>query len=158
MTKSHALSTLRPPSRGAAGWMLWSLRWLLVVLLVADQVGAPLHLHHHDSGVDALWLHASSDHADEVGVDGLEAADHHTGFGHSTLAVRVTDDTNLAVADAATDLDGNSLYLLASAWITLTPDSTGDEAVVRPIDRWRTPSSPAYRSLPPAGRAPPLHA
>jgi hypothetical protein len=33
-----------------------------------------------------------------------------------------------------------------------------EESLIRPYARWRAPSKPSHRSLPPAGRAPPLHA
>ena len=32
-------------------------RWALVLLLVADIVGTPLHRHHHDSGIDGSAVH-----------------------------------------------------------------------------------------------------
>src|SRR5215218_6470198 len=50
MSAPH-LPTTRP---GAIARSLWLARWLLVLVLAWDQIGAPLHAHHHDSGVDGM--------------------------------------------------------------------------------------------------------
>ena len=56
---------LSRPTRAGSG-CAWLARWLLVLVLVVDLVGAPLHAHAHDSGVDG---HAWAPHVDAPGWD-----------------------------------------------------------------------------------------
>ena len=128
------------------------LRWALVLLLVADIVGTPLHRHHHDSGIDGSAVHAqlaepqhAAHHAEE---------DHHElDFVHAVTTVRA--ESRASAPDAFAD---------------------GDILVVAPVSSWPSPGlipapiarlpwndadttlPPLHRSLPPAGRAPPLRA
>ena len=145
------------PRRGVAAWGLWLLRWSLVLLLIVDQVGAPLHHHHHhhhhDAGADGAWPTASLDHAAEELVRHVEDADHADHFSHSTLMLRGGSES-VKVSPTADD-DVVLLFRCATALALLA--AVADDAV-RPPPGWRSPFINAHRSLPPASRAPPLHA
>jgi hypothetical protein len=143
-----------PPQRGAAAWFAWFLRWSLVLVLVSDLVGAPLHQHHHDSGIDALALTTAGahDHLTAFAQD----ADHPEIFGHSTLAVRPSGDNSTAIASIST-LDDAAPYLAnLRALLSIVAPESAERSLALP--QWHSPFVPAHRSLPPAGRAPPLHA
>lgn len=152
----------RRASQGkVAAWGLWALKWMMVVMMIVDQVGAPLHRHHHDSGVDAAYAAAASanhhdDFVDETHADGSA---HHDAFAHSTLAVRQASTAQLSVAPTAADDDGQVTWLIVTSVLALLAlASLKEESLIRPFVRWRAPHISIYRSLPPAGRAPPLHA
>ncbi len=74
------------PVTGAASRALWLVRWLLVLLLIWDQVSSPLHHHRHDSGVDAQWMGASQG-VPETSAH-LEDLDDGSRFAHAVMAVR----------------------------------------------------------------------
>ena len=144
-----------------AAWGWWALKWMMVLLMIVDQVGSPLHRHHHDSGVDAAHVGASSgshhDHVDAATTH-VNERDHHEMFAHSTLAVRQAVSSQLSVAPTAAD-DGQFTWILISSVLAfLSRASVKDKRLLRPFARWRAPCKTIYRSLPPAGRAPPLHA
>jgi hypothetical protein len=133
---------------------------MMVLLMVVDQVGSPLHRHHHDSGVDAAYAGASGSHHDDFDADAAHADErvHHEAFAHSTLAVRQAVTSQLSVAPTADD-DGQVTWILISGILAfLALASFKDKSLLRPFARWRAPCKTTYRSLPPAGRAPPLHA
>ena len=144
-----------------AAWGWWALKWMMVLLMVVDQVGSPLHRHHHDSGVDSAPVEASgSNHHDylNAGTTHAEESDHHEAFAHSTLAVRQAVSSQLSVAPT-TDNDGQVTWILISSVLAfMALASFKDKSLLRPFARWRAPCKTTYRSLPPAGRAPPLHA
>lgn len=131
----------------AVSRVLWCARWLLVLLLVWDQVGSPLHHHRHDSGVDAQWIGAFG-HGDATLH--LEERDDDASFAHAVLAVRTQSERQLGAAtEAGPDLD-------------MLVDADAPERQVSAMRCSVTPIAQAprctYRSLPPAGRAPPQQA
>ena len=131
-----------------AGWVA---RWVLVLVLAFDFVSAPFHHHHHDGvqtqpGVSAA--HASLDeggsHADDADPGSAS---------HSAMAIRV--DPSRAAQLPSIDRAQPQMALIA---VAQRLPSLGEP----PPTRWRPDRSPpdfhSHRSLPPAGRAPPLHA
>lgn len=142
----------KPPSRPGLG-LWWLARWLLVLLLVWDQVGSPLHPHHHDSGVDGDWSLVLQ--ADDAADDGpyLDSRDDRRHLTHPTLALRPRADT------AAQPAQGPATVLLAPGLPGLRLPALhrpGAAAAWQPDARPPPFTSPLC--LPPAGRAPPLHA
>lgn len=142
------------PRRGVAAWGLWFVRWSLVLLLIADLLGAALHHHHHDGGIDGAWPTASAVHAADV-ASHVEDADHDDAFSHSTLVVRASSE--VVKVSAAADADVFAFFQFATA-LALLAAPVDDAASWRPPPGWRSPFISVHRSLPPAGRAPPLHA
>lgn len=149
--KTLAERAMHRSPRGPAAYVRLLFNWLLVALLALDLAGSPLHAHAHDSGFSsgtAVWT--SSDHHDES----AEAhADHDRGavFSHSITALRghVVD-----LPDAPPDVALSS----ATPWpASELPSKAVDLRLPWPPDRHRAGAS-AFRSLPPDGRAPPLHA
>lgn len=137
------------PPTGVVSRAMWLARWLLVLLLVWDQVGSPLHQHHHDSGIDGSWLTASHDDG-SASTPHLEGVDGGPSFAHAVTTVQPPTKFDSPVADsAATPLP---LY----AFVELVNFALAKEPLPRP-DR-HPPDYSSYRSLPPASRAPPLHA
>jgi hypothetical protein len=127
-------------------------RWALVLLLVADIIGTPLHRHHHDSGIDGSALHAqlavpqhSAHHVEE---------DHHElDFVHAVTTLRA--ESRASAPDACADADLQDVAL-ASAWVI---PLRGSPVTARLAwDEADTALHRLHRSLPPAGRAPPLRA
>jgi len=142
------------PRRYAAWW----LRWLLVLLLVFDQVGAPLHRHHHDTGVDALGM-----------SPGHSQADHHTGLSlgegdddgaptvhHAAGGPRSAPGASVQAPDAGPDTApavGTWFAPTFSASLAAVHETTWRLALG--LDR---PIRPVPLSRPPDGRAPPARA
>lgn len=135
----------RQPSATPAVWLL---RWLVVLVLIWDQAGSPLHQHQHDSGVDAQWLSASA-HGFQAAGPHLEDGDHDLRMSHAVLAVRPQLDLSPLAFGDESDSSFASPHVPAQA----TPDPR--ERLI-PAAAASVPHS-TYRSLPPAGRAPPLH-
>ncbi|OWQ91409.1 hypothetical protein CDN99_09635 [Roseateles aquatilis] len=154
---THTMPAPRP--RGEWASCMWVLRLMLVLVLITDQVGAPLHQHHHDSGVDALWSRATAySHDDDLTVH-AEESERPSTLGHATLAVRPAGETAsvAVVADPARDFA--TVAYISGLWAALALVAQADDSGVGPdFPSWRSPPLPSYRSLPPAGRAPPLHA
>lgn len=76
-------------------------RWLLVLLLMFDQVGAPWHAHHHDSGVDGMVV-ATAAHAEALeSVTHVDAPDDRPSWVHATTVLRVEAGPALTAADDA---------------------------------------------------------
>jgi hypothetical protein len=146
-----------PPRSGTLAWWLRLSRWLLVALLIADQVGAPLHRHHHDSGVDAAWSAPGAAHDAEPAAF-AEDLDPPDTFTHATLAVRLNADAGAAAPaqPPASDAFIDAQLACLRAVLALAP--TADDGGGLPRPGWQAPPEPSHRSLPPAGRAPPLHA
>lgn len=145
----HANAIQARQSTGVAARALWLLRWLLVLVLVWDQFSSPLHHHRHDSGVDAQWLTAFA-HDAQATAPHLKGTDHDLQVSHAVLAVRPQLDlSSLTLGD---DPDHNFAPGRASA-----PAEPGrSEAQAAGIAAFARPHS-THRSLPPGGRAPPLH-
>lgn len=126
-------------------------RLLLVCLLATDLVGSPLHLHRHEgelslAGPAAGVTHLLSHHASEP--THAEAPDAQ-GFSHSILALRTVAHE---VEAARTSLTAVTL------WPAIQPTLRAVQDVVarsRDFEPW---AFTTYRSLPPAGRAPPQDA
>lgn len=126
-------------------------RWLLLLALLFDLTSAPFHRHHHE-GVDAQFDIAALHDAQDDGNAHFDADEHGPGS-HAALALR--NDSSLTDLLPDVDLDQLSLAILpfvqelaglhASAPVHWKPDRSASD--------FRS-----HRSLPPAGRAPPLHA
>ena len=127
-------------------------RWALVLLLVADIVGTPLHRHHHDSGIDGSAFHAQLAEPEHT-AHHVEEDHHELHFVHAVTTVRA--ESRAQTPDAYVDGDLQDAAL-ASAWVIpvrgspVTARLSSNEA--------DTTLHRLHRSLPPAGRAPPLRA
>ena len=151
MSRTQRLPALSGRFASGLGGAWLFARWLLVLAMVFDQVSAPFH-HHHHGGVEVqLELGISHDHpgGGETHFDG----DEHLAGSHFAMAIRVdpsrigqlpaVDCTDAAIAVNA------SLLLLAALDKPEPAPWVGDRS---------TPDFRSHRSLPPAGRAPPVHA
>lgn len=136
--------------------LTWALRLVLVMVLVFDQLSSPFHHHHHDGDVDAgFGAAAAHEIADQLtaSVTHIEDDDHDAHLvGHSSMALR---------SQAASTADGNATsadaLILATAFVLVFPTTEADSSVPDWPDRG-PPQFTSFKSLPPAGRAPPLHA
>ena len=141
-----------PPPAGAPSWGLRVMQWLLVLLLAWDQVGSPLHHHHHDSGIDGSALTTSHGNGAIEDVRHVEDADGGFHLSHAVMAVRPQPQLSPTAAGEAKDIAvGEAALALASAEWVADPQSL-------PWPDTRPATHSPHRSLPPAGRAPPLHA
>jgi hypothetical protein len=145
----HASAIQARQPAAVAARALWVLRWLLVLVLVWDQVSSPLHHHGHDSGVDAQWLTASA-HDAQATAPHLEDDDHDLRASHAVLAVRPQLDLSLLTLGD----DAGPGFVPGQADALAEPGSA--EAETPDIAAFVRPRF-TCRSLPPAGRAPPLH-
>ena len=128
-------------------WFVRVLRVVVVFLLIFDQLSAPLHKHHHDVGPDGVTqqLLLSVEHA--LGSH-IEQSDELTAM-HAVTAIKrearyspfLQDDElpEVIIATIFTVFLGAN-DVLPRSW----PGETRHFIVT-------------YRSLPPGGRAPPLH-
>ena len=152
------------PSGGVSGaW--WIARWLLVLVLAFDLLSAPFHPHHHDGvegqiEVAAAHAHAHAHAHGHASVD--DGATHAEGeehplVSHAAMAIRIDPSRlgQIAAADGTDDRADAPVALVS----VLQPLAAFDEP---PPSRFRPdrsrPDFLSHRSLPPAGRAPPLHA
>lgn len=127
-------------------------RWALVLLLVADIIGSPLHRHHHDSGIDGSAGHAQLAGRHHTALHVNEDR-HELDFVHAVTTVRA--ESRASVPDAFADTDHQGVAL-ASAWAL-----PGWNVPATARLSWNEPGTALHqlhRSLPPAGRAPPLRA
>jgi hypothetical protein len=145
----------RPRDAGAIVRLVLS--WLLVAVLAVDLIASPLHTHRHDGE----WsiggaLSASAEHPGGLHIpDKVHAAtpvDHDPpGFSHSISALR-------GHVQAMAEVQSSDEAAAAPFWSVTAQRPLADAAESPwPPDRHRAGSS-AFRSLPPDGRAPPLHA
>ena len=142
----HTQPTNVRRSAGAAARALWLVRWLLVLLLIWDQAGVPLHHHQHDFGIDGQWVGASlhpghGAHADPGHDDPR--------ISHAVLAVRPQFDVGAATVGA----DSGDSGLPSAAISVLALDRVAFQTAIFDLSEPRQ----THRSLPPASRAPPLH-
>jgi hypothetical protein len=139
--------SFRPPG-GARG--VWGLaRWLVLLVLMFDCASAAFHQHGHD-GIDlhdAVAAHAGI-HDVDTHVDGEE----HPRLSHAAMAIKVEPSQS---AQPQAGPDGHPAPMLAAAELLAALGAP-------PPPDWRPdrsqPDFRSHRSLPPAGRAPPLHA
>jgi hypothetical protein len=131
-----------------AWWWLLA-RWMLVALLVVDQVSAPFHSHQHGGGVDATSLGVSAHSTSHA--EGIDDGEHP---GHWALAVRSASSTASSVSAAR---DASHFELACAACLTTEVALMTREGVDARFAyaRWRPPPIQAHRSLPPNGHAPP---
>lgn len=127
---------------------LWIAKWLLVLVLAWDQIASPWHQHHHDSGVDASWIGAVNQEG-VVSALHMDDGDDLALFAHATMAVQLTASSGqLSTATQA--------YALFVAFAEVFDLVQAEESRAWPA--YVAPIYPSFRSLPPGGRAPPLHA
>lgn len=150
----RAFTSLSRPSRdrfcgvGAAWWLT---RWALVLLLAFDQFSSPFHAHAHD-GVAGVASFAS-------GHDDLDAGETHVQDGshaqpsHALLAPR-SESPRWEQASQAADADSH-FALVPVVAVRVIGESTAPLGWPRGRS---PPDTRSHRCLPPAGRAPPLHA
>ena len=151
MSRTQGLPALsdRLPSGLGSAWLF--ARWLLVLAMVFDQVSAPFHHHHHDGVEVQLELGVSHDH--RGGSESQVDSDEHLAGSHFAMAIRV-DPSRIGQLPAVDPADAaiavnTSLLLLAALDKPAPAPWVGDRS---------TPDFRSHLSLPPAGRAPPLHA
>lgn len=126
-------------------------RWLFVLLLMFDQVGAPWHAHHHDSGVDgvavAIAAHAGADES----VTHVDAPGDRPSWVHATTVLRIEAGPALFAAD-------DSAFAPAPAWppARLTPEAR--VFIRQAIVSQHEPRTPADLRLPHSPQAPPWRA
>ncbi len=146
----------RPPAisrrrtSGVSGaW--WFARWLLVLALAFDHLSAPFHPHQHDGVAGQLEIGTAHPSFDDG--DTHADSDEHSPFSHSATALR-SDPSRLGQLPV---IDGADVPLAIISAVELL--AALDEP---PPTHWRPdrsqPDFRSHRSLPPAGRAPPLHA
>lgn len=139
------------PRRHAAAWWV---RLLLVLVLVGDLVGSPLHRHHHDSGVDGTAVLADAAHQATAFQPHAEDDDGDPSVFHATTTLRA--QAPAAAYEAGTDQQAMVAWLPASLeLLNVAQPSSG--SVYLPGDR-RPPPRPIPLSRPPEGRAPPVRA
>ena len=145
---AHADKVLLAPCALTA----WSLvRWLLVLLLMFDQVGAPWHAHHHDSGVDGVVV-ATATHAEaDESVKHVDAPDDQPLWAHATTVLRIEAGPALSAAD-------DSAFAPAPAWpaARLTPEAR--VFIRQAVVSQHEPRTPADLRLPHSPQAPPWRA
>ena len=151
MTQTHQHSTLSrrsPDGVSGAGWLA---RWLLVLVVALDFLSAPFHHHHHD-GVEEQTGFATAHAAFDNSGTHAERDEHSPGS-HATMAIRI-DPSRLAQLPPIENADARTA-LVSVAQLLASVDEL-------PPHHWRPdrsrPDVRSHRSLPPAGRAPPLHA
>lgn len=157
MTSEASRSKHQRP-RDAVAFVRLVLSWMLVAVLAVDLIASPLHAHRHDgewSSGGTLWaaaghpdgLHSPGSVHSPVYVDHDDAP----GFSHSISALR-------GHAKGMADVRSLDETAVAPPWLVLALQTpSGVASSTWPPDRPRAGSS-AFKSLPPDGRAPPLHA
>jgi hypothetical protein len=132
--------------------VVWWARWALVLLLVIDQIGSPLHGHHHDSGIDGSHFQAQRS-ASPGAFAQVEKDDRGPTAFHAVTALRVKARTLAAVGQDDTDAPQiASASAAAREWVGVQP------ADVAHVPRLPLASHRPNLSLPPQGHAPPRRA
>jgi len=140
------------PAQGVARSAAWVLRWLLVLVLMMDQIGSPLHRHHHDSGIDSSSIHGQ--HPGSLPVaHHIDDDDRESSTFHAVTTLRAV--SRMSAPDTPSQDDPQPTVLaVASSLPWLEVEASGSAT-------WADPAAPPHklhRSLPPAGRAPPARA
>jgi len=149
MTAS-ATSTL--PRRNAVWW----LHWWLVMLLVFDQLSAPLHRHHHDNGVDAVGMSQGMVHSVHVGGLHPDNEDAEPDGYHGAGAPRSDSSGSSLTADICPDGAAIAATWFATSCLAGLAAATGLHwPNARALD---CPAGSVPLSRPPDGRAPPARA
>jgi len=158
---STALHRLHQRPRDAGAIVRLVLSWLLVAVLAVDLIASPLHAHRHDGewsmagALSASAAHPGGMHDPDRPdrVDAATPVDHDPPeFSHSISALR-------GAVQAMADVPSADETTATPFWSATAQQSPASNcaATVWPPDQHRAGSS-AFRSLPPDGRAPPLHA
>lgn len=126
----------------------WLLRLVLVLVLAFDHLSAPFHQHGHD-GLESHESVVAHLDAHDGDVHAVDLDDHPRS--HAVMAIKVEP--------SMTAMEGSSTsYVLAPPTVAQLIAVTLEP----PAEHWRSdrsrPDFRSHRSLPPAGRAPPLHA
>jgi len=153
----RALHPLHQRPRDAGAIVRLVLSWLLVAVLAVDLIASPLHDHRHDGewsiggALSASAVHRGELHRQDK-VHAATPADHDAPeFSHAISALR-------GQVQATADLPSSDEATTTPFWsVTAQRPRADAAAAIWPPDRHRAGSS-AFRSLPPDGRAPPLHA
>ena len=151
MIPTHHHSTLSRRSPGGVSGAWWLARWLLVLVVALDFLSAPFHHHHHDGVEEQIGIATAHAALDDSGTH-VERDEHSPGS-HATMAIRI-DPARLAQLPPI-DKGDVHIALVSVAQLLAAVDEM-------PAAHWRPdrsrPDFRSHRSLPPAGRAPPLHA
>ncbi|WP_198937882.1 hypothetical protein [Pelomonas sp. KK5] len=119
-----------------------------MALLVFDQLSAPFHRHHHDFGIDADLGRAAAALASDTHAED----EHDAQIAHPAIALRAQPASALSGARIAADA-----LIAVAAFVVVFPVAQA----ATPAPDWPKHGPPrfsSFKSLPPAGRAPPLHA
>jgi hypothetical protein len=149
MASMQIQSTNVRPFDGAAASGLWLVRWLLVLLLIWSQIGASLREHHrHDFGPVSQTVDASLHSGGRA--QAFEADDHqHLRIAPAVLSARPQVHLRaLAVGGGPGDSGIHSAPMVLTAADGAAPEFEDSDS---------NEPRQSYRSLPPAGRAPPRH-
>ena len=151
MTCTPQLATLSRRSANSVRGAGQLARWLLVLAVVFDLLSAPFHHHHHD-GVEGLLQIATTHTSLDDSEPHVESANHPL-VSHATMAIRI-DPSRLGQLPAIDDPEAQVALVSVAQRLAAVEEL--------PPKDWRPDRSRAdfrsHRSLPPAGRAPPLHA
>lgn len=139
------------PQPGLARSMASLMRWLLVLLLVFDQVGSPLHRHRHDSGIDGTAYLGQAPGAQHA-VDQIDPGGHERGFLHASTTLRA--EPRASVPGSPVDA-GSQDRAPASPWPPEWQAAAGSSDAGGHWAEADLPVQRRHRSLPPEGRAPP---
>ena len=147
--KQVTLAAVTPASTQAAWiWLGRLFRVMVVMLLIFDQVSSPLHNHHHDGGPDGVApnLMMSSAHVSGSHIEQPEAV----AASHAITAIKreVRRFPVSANADELPPVIIASLFQIFVGLKEALPSSW-------PVETRHVIVT--HRSLPPGGRAPPLH-
>lgn len=129
-------------------WLGRVLRLMVVFLLVFDQLSAPLHKHHHDAGPDGVMqqFFLSGGHASDPHME--QAEDPAVIHAVTGIKREARHSPVFQTADELPPVIFATLFAVLRDMKDALPRSWPFETRL---------SIAAYRSLPPGGRAPPLH-
>ncbi|ODV00126.1 MAG: hypothetical protein ABT20_16185 [Rubrivivax sp. SCN 70-15] len=127
-------------TRGLGRRLAHFLSWALVLLLLADIISAPLHRHRHDSGIDGSAIQVPLVEL-QRDTHRCEEDRHELNFVHAVTTVRT--ESHASASDVCAGADDQHVALASAGMPWVEAD---------------TPLHRLHRSLPPAGRAPPLRA